>query len=107
MKRSQVSGCVAVVLGGALSIALIGDAGAATSGVIHFFGAIVEAPCAVNVQHQQINTQCIRGGQVSQRSDDLNGIATRAQPLPASLGTSQLNWVDTTKKQAVVTVSYF
>lgn len=40
-------------------------------GVIHFRGAIVEAPCDVNTRQQQIELSCMRDGTMSNSLYDL------------------------------------
>lgn len=62
-----------------------------TGGVIHFRGAIVESPCDVNTQQQQIKLSCIRDG------TNRNSLYNPQQPrrmcskLPQSKCTTSMN----------------
>lgn len=62
-----------------------------TGGVIHFRGAIVESPCDVNRQQQQIELSCIRNG------TNQNSLYNPQQPLrmcrklPQSKCTTSMN----------------
>ncbi|WP_337261720.1 MULTISPECIES: type 1 fimbrial protein [unclassified Serratia (in: enterobacteria)] len=94
-----------LIAGALLSWMAAGQVGA-TSGVIHFVGAIVEGPCLVNVVNSSANTQCYRNGQNYTDTQALASFNASSQELPLNLGTTEMKWVDQQKKLAIMTVVY-
>lgn len=79
---------------------------AATGGVIHFVGQIVETPCAYQASSRQVHVKCY---------NDKIGNTEQAFPIAALLkggvisndkSTARLQWVDRTKNLAILNVEY-
>lgn len=83
-----------------------GVANAATGGVIHFYGAIVEGPCTVEVADSTAQTQCYRDGQDYTSKHQLASLESGSKELPMHLGKSEIKWLDQQKKLGIMTVEY-
>ncbi|MBC3379675.1 type 1 fimbrial protein [Serratia fonticola] len=83
-----------------------GVANAATSGVIHFYGAIVEGPCTVKVVDSTAQTQCYRDGQNYTSKHRLASLQSGSKALPMNLGKSEIKWLDQQKKLGIMTLEY-
>ncbi|WP_308737532.1 type 1 fimbrial protein [Serratia fonticola] len=81
-------------------------ANAATSGVIHFYGAIVEGPCTVKVVDSTAQTQCYRDGQNYTSKHRLASLQSGSKALPMNLGKSEIKWLDQQKKLGIMTLEY-
>ncbi|KRW58856.1 hypothetical protein AO726_15175 [Pseudomonas sp. TTU2014-080ASC] len=88
------------------SFLLVGATAAEISGVIRFTGSIVEGSCDVIPVHDNVQANCQRNGQDVISRHALELAASAPQPLPESIGTSQLNWLDVSRKQGILLVSY-
>lgn len=79
------------------------------SGVITFHGAIVEGPCTMNFQTNDISSRCYRSGMKKERQ--VTRTITRnsrsvSDLIPANMGEAKLHWIDDSKQLAMVVVSY-
>ena len=79
---------------------------AASGGVIHFVGQIVETPCAYQASPKQVHVKCY---------NDKVGSTEQAFPISAlvqgdvisnDMSTARLQWVDRAKKLAILKVEY-
>lgn len=80
-------------------------AGAATGGVIHFEGMIVESPCDVNLKSQDVVMACDREGQVKTRTIALNKL-TREQQGVQNVATMKMNYINPERTLAVLDIVY-
>lgn len=77
-------------------------AAGSNSGVIHFEGAIVDPPCDVQVEHNQLSSSCYRDGQNLITRSAISG----EQAIPASFGQSEMSWLNSEHTQGILTASY-
>jgi len=106
MNKIWLSMFFAVGLGLPFIAGLMPEAQAVNVGVIRFVGSIVEDACDVGVDKNHIKTRCYNGGQTATFSQPISQIGTAPVDLPISVGTSQLNWVNTTHTLGVLTLNY-
>lgn len=79
------------------------------SGVITFRGAIVEGPCTLDFQINDISSRCYRSGMNKERLKTrtiTRNTRSVSDLIPASMGEAKLHWVDDRKQLAMVIVSY-
>lgn len=81
-------------------------ANAATGGVIHFYGSIVEGPCTVEVVDSAAKTQCYRDGQNYTSKHQLATLESGSKELPMNIGKSEIKWLDQQKKLGIMTLEY-
>ncbi|GAA0336924.1 type 1 fimbrial protein [Morganella psychrotolerans] len=80
-----------------------------SSGIIIFHGAIVEGPCMMDFQTNDISSRCYRSGM---KKEQLNTktitkkTTSLANLIPANVGHAKLQWIDDSKSLAMVVVSY-
>lgn len=80
-------------------------ASAATGGVIHFEGAIVESPCDVTIVSHQASVSCERAGQAKTQNFSLQKL-TQEQRAYNNLLTMKMNYLNPRHTLAVVDVTY-
>ncbi|EGT3624305.1 hypothetical protein OA40_16820 [Morganella morganii] len=79
------------------------------SGVITFHGAIVEGPCTMDFNINDISSRCYRSGM---KKEQLNtqtitrNTRSVSDLIPANMGEAKLHWLDSRKQLAMVVVSY-
>lgn len=73
-----------------------------SSGTIRFQGAIIEPPCEMNQQHNQVSAACYRDGVRQTSVVSLHG----RQALPTGIGSTEVQWLDASRTQGIMTVSY-
>ncbi len=81
-------------------------------GKLYFSGMIVNAGCLIEVNQQEANYQCYRQGFSHQRTqmlsqDDQLENTQRSFLMPASLGTSEVKWMQGNSNKGIINVSYF
>ena len=74
-------------------------------GVIHFRGAIVEAPCDVNTRQQQIELSCMRDGTMSNSLYDLQQVTTAPQSVQ-QIATVKMDYLNEHKSMAILNIEY-
>lgn len=74
-------------------------------GVIHFRGAIVEAPCDVNTRQQQIELSCMRDGTMSNSLYDLQQVTTVPQSVQ-QISTVKMHYLNEQKSMAILNIEY-
>ncbi|MBW5406085.1 type 1 fimbrial protein [Morganella morganii] len=83
--------------------------GRSVSGVIIFHGAIVEGPCTMAFQTNDISSSCYRSGMKKERLTTrtiTRNTRSVSDLIPASMGEAKLHWLDDSKRLAMVVVSY-
>lgn len=74
-------------------------------GVIHFRGAIVEAPCDVNTQQQQVELSCMRNG--TTRNSLYNHQQVTAAPQNVQqIATVKMHYLNEQKNMAILNIEY-
>lgn len=75
-------------------------------GIIRFEGMIVEDGCDFSNQGQKLQSSCYRNGEAL--TSQYSMVETSASPrsLPGNLGTTQVRWLDNTRRLGIVTVNY-
>lgn len=76
-----------------------------TGGVIHFRGAIVESPCDVNTQQQQIKLSCIRDGTNRNSLYNPQQLATAPQNVQ-QIATVKMHYLNEQKNMAILNIEY-
>lgn len=76
-----------------------------TGGVIHFRGAIVESPCDVNTQQQQIKLSCIRDGTNRNSLYNPQQLATASQNVQ-QIATVKMHYLNEQKNMAILNIEY-
>ena len=74
-------------------------------GVIHFRGAIVESPCDVNRQQQQIELSCIRNGTNQNSLYNPQQLATAPQNVQ-EIATVKMHYLNEQKNMAILNIEY-
>ena len=74
-------------------------------GIIHFRGAIVESPCEVNSQQQQIELSCMRDGTMSNSLYDLQQVTTAPQSVQ-QIATVKMHYLNEQKSMAILNIEY-
>jgi len=80
-------------------------AGAATGGVIHFEGMIVESPCEVNVKARNVQMACDRDGQVKIRTISFNQLSQAPQGVQ-NVATMKMNYMNPERTLAILDIVY-
>ena len=76
-----------------------------TGGVIHFRGAIVESPCDVNRQQQQIELSCMRDGTTRNSLYNQQQVATSPQNVQ-QIATVKMHYLNEQKNMAILNIEY-
>lgn len=76
-----------------------------TGGVIHFRGAIVESPCDVNTQQQQIELSCMRDGTTQNSLYNQQQLATTSQNVQ-QIATVKMHYLNEQKNMAILNIEY-
>lgn len=76
-----------------------------TGGVIHFRGAIVESPCDVNTQQQQIELSCMRDGTTRNSLYNQQQLATTPQNVQ-QIATVKMHYLNEQKNMAILNIEY-
>ena len=74
-------------------------------GVIHFRGAIVEAPCDVNTRQQQIELSCMRDGTTRNSLYSQQQVATAPQNVQ-QIATVKMHYLNEQKNMAILNIEY-
>ncbi|MDA8504955.1 type 1 fimbrial protein [Citrobacter sp. Awk 2] len=74
-------------------------------GIIHFRGAIVESPCEVNSQQQQIELSCIRDGKLRSSRYNTQQIAMASQSLQ-QIASVKMQYLNEQKNLAILNIEY-
>lgn len=92
--------CFLLLAGSASSVA-----GAATGGIIHFEGMIVESPCDVNVNARNVVMACDREGQVKTRTIALSKLSQEQQGVQ-NIATMKINYMNPARTLAIIDIVY-
>ena len=92
--------CFLLLAGSASSVA-----GAATGGIIHFEGMIVESPCDVNVNARNVIMACHREGKMKKRTIDLNK-RIREQQGVKNVAKMKMNYIKPERTVVIVEIVY-
>ncbi|WP_414446325.1 type 1 fimbrial protein [Citrobacter europaeus] len=76
-----------------------------TGGVIHFRGAIVESPCDVNTQQQQIELSCMRDGTTRNSLYNQQQLSTTSQNVQ-QIATVKMHYLNEQKNMAILNIEY-
>ena len=76
-----------------------------TGGVIHFRGTIVESPCDVNTQQQQIELSCMRDGTTRNSLYNQQQLATTSQNVQ-QIATVKMHYLNEQKNMAILNIEY-
>nr|WP_318382075.1 type 1 fimbrial protein [uncultured Enterobacter sp.] len=79
---------------------------AAQGGVIHFKGAIVEAPCDVNLNARRVTLSCPRDGVAQTQVFTLESLQRRESRL-SKIAAVKMHYINQSHTLAVVDVAYF
>lgn len=74
-------------------------------GIIHFRGAIVESPCEVNSQQQQIEVSCIRDGKLRSSRYNTQQIAMAPESLQ-QIASMRMQYLNEQKNLAILNIEY-
>ncbi len=74
-------------------------------GIIHFRGAIVESPCEVNSQQQQIELSCIRDGKLRSSRYNTQQIAMAPESLQ-QIASVKMQYLNAQKNLAILNIEY-
>ncbi|MBJ8887390.1 type 1 fimbrial protein [Citrobacter sp. FDAARGOS_156] len=74
-------------------------------GIIHFRGAIVESPCEVNSQQQQIEVSCIRDGKLRSSRYNTQQIAMAPESLQ-QIVSMRMQYLNEQKNLAILNIEY-
>jgi len=74
-------------------------------GIIHFRGAIVESPCEVNSQQQQIELSCIRDGKLRSSRYNTQQIAMAPESLQ-QIASVKMQYLNAQKDLAILNIEY-
>lgn len=93
-----------------LSLALlvqnaIAEPSSSQHGVIHIVGEIVETPCDVQPNAQQIVMRCYRNGKWMQST--MSSPQTTQGALPGNMGTISTRYSNVQRTLAVMTIAYY
>lgn len=98
--RTFLLSCLLLLTGATSGAAL-----AATGGVIHFQGMIVEPLCDVSVESRNVVMACHREGRVQTRTIALNNL-TLQQSVP-NVATMELTWINPARTLGVLNINYY
>ncbi|PKH24355.1 fimbrial protein [Enterobacterales bacterium CwR94] len=76
----------------------------ASSGIIHFTGAIVESPCSLQQRGNQMVSSCYRNGQTVTTAQAIS--STKNLTLPLNIGTTEMRWLDNERRLGILTAIY-
>ena len=76
-----------------------------SGGVIHFRGAIVEAPCDVSTRQQQIELSCIRNGSTRNTLYNHQQVTTAPQNVQ-QIATVKMHYLNEQKNMAILNIEY-
>lgn len=76
-----------------------------SGGVIHFRGAIVEAPCDVSTRPQQIELSCIRNGSTRNTLYNHQQVTTAPQNVQ-QIATVKMHYLNEQKNMAILNIEY-
>ncbi|HAU5680131.1 TPA: type 1 fimbrial protein [Citrobacter freundii] len=76
-----------------------------TGGIIHFRGAIVESPCDVNTQQQQIELTCMRDGTTRNSLYNQQQLARTSQNVQ-QIATVKMHYLNEQKNMAILNIEY-
>ena len=103
--NSIQSATLIVLLASWTSSAVAGNGAVSNSGVIHFHGTIVDGGCDINPQkNDKLEMSCFDTGKTITNTAYLN--TSLQHKLPLNRGTTELRWIDHSKKTGILTVSY-
>lgn len=74
-------------------------------GIIHFRGAIVESPCEVNSQQQQIELSCIRDGKLRSSRYNTQQITMAPESLQ-QIASVKMQYLNEQKNLAILNIEY-
>ena len=74
-------------------------------GIIHFRGAIVESPCDVSSQQQQIEVSCIRDGKLRSSRYNTQQIAMAPESLQ-QIASMRMQYLNEQKNLAILNIEY-
>ena len=74
-------------------------------GIIHFRGAIVESPCEVNSQQQQIELSCIRDGKLRSSRYNTQQITMAPESLQ-QIASMRMQYLNEQKNLAILNIEY-
>ena len=74
-------------------------------GIIHFRGAIVESPCEVNSQQQQIEVSCIRDGKLRSSRYNTQQITMAPESLQ-QIASMRMQYLNEQKNLAILNIEY-
>jgi type 1 fimbria pilin len=77
----------------------------APGGVIHFRGAIVEAPCDVSTRQQQIELSCMRNGSIRNSLYNHQQVTTTPQYVQ-QIATVKMHYLNEQKNMAILKIEY-
>ena len=80
-------------------------AAAATGGVNHFEGMIIESPCEVNVIAHNVQMACDRDGQVKTRTISFDKLSQAPQGLQ-NVATMKMNYINPERTLAILDIVY-
>ncbi|MFH7826612.1 type 1 fimbrial protein [Kluyvera chengduensis] len=78
---------------------------AASDGIIHFRGQIVESPCDYQPTSQRINVSCYENGKYKVQTTNVSDLLQGGK-LTNAKATASMKWVDPKKNLAILTVVY-
>ncbi|WP_373239107.1 hypothetical protein [Kluyvera ascorbata] len=78
---------------------------AASDGIIHFRGQIVETPCDYQSTSRRIDVSCYENGKYKVQSTNISDLL-QGRKLTNAKATASMRWVDPEKKLAILTVVY-
>ncbi|WP_032939895.1 type 1 fimbrial protein [Citrobacter youngae] len=74
-------------------------------GVIHFRGAIVEAPCDVSARQQQIELSCMRNGSTHNSLYNHQQVTTAPQDVQ-QIAIVKMHYLNEQKNMAILNIEY-
>ena len=76
-----------------------------SGGIIHFRGAIVESPCDVSSQQQQIEVSCIRDGKLRSSRYNTQQITMAPESLQ-QIASMRMQYLNEQKNLAILNIEY-
>lgn len=104
IKQGIKAGGISLILA-LLAQPALAEALSSHHGVIHIIGQIVETPCDVQPQSQQIAMRCYRNGTWMQST--VAASRTTQGALPGNMGTVATRYTNPQRTLAVTTVTYY
>ncbi|MGU9865155.1 MULTISPECIES: hypothetical protein [Kluyvera] len=78
---------------------------AASDGIIHFTGQIVESPCDYQANARQVSVSCFEEGKARVKTVNVRDLF-QGRKLTNAKTTASLQWVNPEKSLAILTVEY-